>query len=495
MGLTVYNTASRTKEPFVPMDHQGQAGQQVKMYVCGVTVYDLVHVGHARCYVAFDVIRRYLEWSGYKVQYIQNFTDVDDRIIQRSNELGIAPETLAQDQIDKYFVDMAALNIQKAQAYPRATEYIQQMIEMVSDLVAKGYAYQAEPGPEALEGSHDVFFQVKQAGDKFGTLTNQSIEDMQAGARVEVDPRKRHPADFALWKGAKAGEPSWESPWGQGRPGWHIECSAMSLAHLGQQFDIHGGGRDLIFPHHEAEILQSECHTGAHPVVKYWLHNGFVRVDTEKMSKSLGNFFTLRDIMAKYDPMVIRFFLLNTHYRSPIEFSDVHLVEAKVAYERLAGTHRRILELKRETTTDVSADDGNTILEEAIAKSRMEFQTAMDDDFNTREAIASLFELVRAVNRSMEQQENELTLGEALKTLEELGGSVLGLLVPTKSTLETGESPWMELSSQLIEHLIELRENARASKDWTTSDRIRDRLKELGITLEDTVEGPKWHMT
>ncbi len=500
MALTVYNTASRAKEPFVPLDPEGK---QVKMYVCGVTVYDAVHVGHARCYVAFDVIRRYLDWSGYDVQYIQNFTDVDDRIIKRSNELNIPAETLAQQQIDEYFADTAALNIQRADAYPKATEHIQGMIELINDLIDKGFAYQAPPGPEALEGSHDVYFEVEKAGDRFGTLTNQSIEEMQAGARVEVDERKRHPADFALWKGAKPDEPSWESPWGPGRPGWHIECSAMSLAHLGQQFDIHGGGRDLIFPHHEAEILQSESHTGAHPVVRYWLHNGFVKVDAEKMSKSLGNFFTLKDILGQYDPMVIRFFLLNTHYRSPIEFSDAQLEEARTAYERLANTHRRLNEMepaKAEVGGGESKGKGEapqsgsgTALTEAISRTREEFQTAMDDDFNTREALAGLFELVRLVNRAMEQEEgNEKTLAQALETLDELGGSVLGLFAPSTPRSEADAGPWKELSSQLVDYLMELREQARTSKDWATADNIRDRLKELGIVLEDTAEGPKW---
>ena len=504
MALTVYNTASRAKEPFVPLDPDGK---QVKMYVCGVTVYDAVHVGHARCYVAFDVIRRYLEWSGYQVQYIQNFTDVDDRIIQRSNERGISAEALAQEQIDAYFADTEALNIRRADAYPRATEYIEGMIELIQDLVDKGFAYRAEPAPGALESSHDVYFEVERAGDRFGTLTNQSIDQMQAGARVGVDPRKRHPADFALWKGAKPEEPSWESPWGPGRPGWHIECSAMSIANLGQQFDIHGGGRDLIFPHHEAEILQSECHTGAHPVVKYWLHNGFVRVDSEKMSKSLGNFFTLKEIVQRYDPMVIRFFLLNTHYRSPIDFSDTHLEEARSACERLANTRRRLMEHGTALTAGASdakpgpatedpeqAGDGSTPLDGAISKARSEFQAAMDDDFNTREALACLFELVRVVNRALETGGAKTGLERALETLDELGGTVLGLFASPDAGAGREAGPWRDLSGNLVELLVELRERARASKDWATADTIRDRLKELGITLEDTAEGPKWRV-
>ena len=398
MTLSVYNTASRTKEPFIPLDIQGR---RVGMYVCGITVYDRVHVGHARCYVAFDVIRRYLDWSGFEVKYIQNFTDIDDRIIKRAREMGIAPEILAEEQIAHYFTDMARLNIRKADEYPRATGFIDPMIELVTDLIDKGFAYVVEPSPEALEGAQDVFFEVEHAGERFGTLTNQSIDEMQAGARVDVDPRKRHPADFALWKGAKPGEPKWESPWGPGRPGWHIECSSMSLAHLGEQFDIHGGGRDLIFPHHEAEILQSECHTGAHPVVKYWLHNGFIRMDSEKMSKSLGNFFTLEEILARYEPMVIRFFLLNTHYRSPIEFSDNQLEEAGAAYERLVNARRRLKETLANQTDIDGPKPGPSSLLERVDEARAGFQTAMDDDFNTREGLAVLFELTRTTNRAL----------------------------------------------------------------------------------------------
>jgi len=442
--------------------------------------------------VAFDVIRRYLDWSGFEVKYIQNFTDIDDRIIKRAREMGIAPEILAEEQIAHYFTDMARLNIRKADEYPRATGFIDPMIELVTDLIDKGFAYVVEPSPEALEGAQDVFFEVEHAGERFGTLTNQSIDEMQAGARVDVDPRKRHPADFALWKGAKPGEPKWESPWGPGRPGWHIECSSMSLAHLGEQFDIHGGGRDLIFPHHEAEILQSECHTGAHPVVKYWLHNGFIRMDSEKMSKSLGNFFTLEEILARYEPMVIRFFLLNTHYRSPIEFSDNQLEEAGAAYERLVNARRRLKETLANQTDIDGPKPGPSSLLERVDEARAGFQTAMDDDFNTREGLAVLFELTRTTNRALEQNDRDPALAKVLETLEELGGEVLGLFVDTAPATGEGSEPWRKLAGSLIDYLVELREKARALKDWATADEIRDRLKELGITLEDTDEGPRW---
>ncbi len=460
MVLFVHNTASGAKEEFVPLN-KGRVG----MYVCGPTVYDHSHVGHARSYVAFDIIRRYLEHKGFVVTYVQNFTDVDDKIIARAAEKGVPPLVLSEQFIQEYYSDMDALNIKRATVHPKASETIPDMIEAIRTLISKGFAY-------VVSGS--VYFEVDKAKDRFGKLRHQSLDEMLDGARIEVDPGKRGPKDFALWKAAKPGEISWDSPWGKGRPGWHIECSTMSSKYLGTTIDIHGGGMDLIFPHHESEILQAECSTGQ-TFARYWLHNGFVRMNEEKMSKSLGNFFSIKDILKRYEPMVLRFFLAYTHYRSPIDFSDMALEEAKAAFGRLRNLHQ----LLSRTASDAPAD--GTVTSEA-SSIRKAFMEAMDDDFNTRVALTSLFrlddhfkDLIKGVKLNAGNAKHLLGL------MDELSG-VLGLVYtePVSSELLGGA-----LTEGLVELLIELRAQARKAKDFKTSDLVRDRLKALGIVLED----------
>ncbi|MDP6534536.1 MAG: cysteine--tRNA ligase [Candidatus Poseidoniia archaeon] len=467
--LKVHNSASRELEEFAPREPG-----RVRMYVCGLTVYNDMHLGHARSYVSFDAIRRWLEHSGYTVEHVQNHTDIDDKIIARATEEGIALAELAERYIERTTADLAALGVRPPHHMPRATDYIEQMVTLIADLLAKEHAYVAEPAEGAL--APDVYFDVPSASEQFGTLTGQSLEELEAGARVAVDPRKRNPADFVLWKGAREGEPSWESPWGQGRPGWHIECSAMSLTLLGPQFDIHGGGSDLKFPHHESEILQTECHTGKHPMVKYWMHAGFLTVDKEKMSKSLDNFFLVRDVLKHASAEVVRFYLLNAHYRSPIDFSGAALDEAAAAHDRLAATLHRY--------RAASGGDGQPeALRDAVGTARADFTTAMDDDFNTREALAALFGLAREANRHEPGTLDSELRDAFVTTFEELGGEVLGLFAP----LETAGP-----SDAEIEALLEQRKTARDSKEWAEADRIRDELAEQGVEVQDTPDGVRW---
>lgn len=458
MSLNVYNTMTNAKEEFTSLEPD-----KVRMYVCGPTVYDTCHIGHARCYCAFDVIRRYLEYSGYDVKYVENFTDVDDKIINKSIETGRDPFEIAEQYIAEYYRDMDRLNVKRATVYPRATEHITDMINFVKTLVEKGFAY-------AVEG--DVYFSVEKS-EGYGKLSGVNVEQMKAGARIAVDERKRDPLDFALWKRAKAGEPKWESPWGEGRPGWHIECSTMSQKHLGETLDIHGGGQDLIFPHHENEIAQSEAYTGE-TFVRYWLHNGFVTIKEEKMSKSLGNIVSVDELLQKYSPETLRYFLVSSHYRKPIDFSERNIEEAGKAVERLLNTMDLIREALQQEVTgeDFSPDEY-----------RKKFEQAMDDDFNTPEALSALFELAREVNRRIEEKKiNKKSLKEVLNTFLELG-DVLGLFF---------ERGMEELSEELLTILIGVREKARAQKLWDISDRIRDQLKEIGIVLEDTPQGTRW---
>jgi cysteinyl-tRNA synthetase len=467
--LKVYNSASRTLEEFAPREPG-----KVRMYVCGLTVYNDMHLGHARSYVAFDAIRRWLEHSGYAVEHVQNHTDIDDKIIARAAEEGVTPAELADRYIARTTTDLAALGVRPPHQMPRATDYVEQMVALVADLLAKGHAYVAKPAEGAL--APDVYFDVPSASEQFGTLTGQSLDELEAGARVAVDPRKRNPADFALWKGAREGEPSWESPWGAGRPGWHIECSAMSLALLGPQFDIHGGGSDLKFPHHESEILQTECHTGKHPMVRYWLHTGFLTIDKEKMSKSLDNFFLVRDVLQHSSAEVVRFYLLNAHYRSPIDFSDAALDEAASAHDRLAATLHRY--------RAASGGDGQPeALHDAVTTARADFTTAMDDDFNTREALAALYGLAREANRHEPGTLDSELCDAVVTTFEELGGEVLGLFAPREAA-----GP----SDAEIEALLEQRKTARDSKEWAEADRIRDELAEQGVEVQDTPAGVHW---
>mgnify|MGYP006284924333 CR=1 FL=1 len=468
MGLKVYNTQSKRKEDFQPI-RKGKVG----MYVCGPTVYDDCHVGHARSYVAFDVIRRYLEYIGFNVTYVQNFTDVDDKIINRSREKGIPPLVLSEKYIQEYYEDMGRLNIRRATVHPKASEVIPDMINVVKGLIEKGYAYE-------VKGS--VYFQVEKAKEIFGKLRHQSLEEMKDGARIEVDSEKRSPKDFALWKAAKAGEISWDSPWGEGRPGWHIECSTMANKYLGSTLDIHGGGMDLIFPHHESEILQSETYNGK-SFVKYWLHNGFVEIDSEKMSKSLGNFFTVKDVLKKFEPMTVRFFLVYTHYRSPIDFSDKALEEAGRSFNRLRSFQKDLVSVVGELEEGEIPDFGEPSEQilDLVFQTKKEFTSAMDDDFNTRVAVATLFKMASSVRElSSESVISKADAYSILSIFRELS-AVLGLdySEPEKEE-EIGE-----LAGELIELLIEIRSDAREDKRWDLADHIRDRLYKMGIRLED----------
>lgn len=453
--LKLYNTLSRQKEVFKPIEPN-----KVRMYVCGMTVYDYCHLGHARVMVVFDMVARWLRASGYDVTYVRNITDIDDKIIKRAAENGEPIDALTGRFIAAMDEDSAALGVERPTHEPRATAYVPGMIRMIETLVANGHAY--------APGNGDVYYAVR-AFDSYGKLSGKSLEDLRAGERVDVDPHKRDPMDFVLWKGAKPGEPSWESPWGPGRPGWHIECSVMSEHLLGDHFDIHGGGADLQFPHHENEIAQSEGAHG-HTFVNYWLHNGFIRVDDEKMSKSLGNFFTIREVLEKFDPEVVRFFILRAHYRSPLNYSDAHLADAQAALTRLYTA------LKNVPPVDIDLDWHDEYA--------LRFREAMDDDFNTVEAMAVLFDLAGEVNRSQSAER----AGE-LKAL----AAVLGLLGrDPQAFLQGGPAAAGELAAEEIERMIDARRAARAAKNWAESDRIRDALTAAGVVLEDGAAGTTW---
>jgi len=468
MALVVYNTLTQKKEEFKP-----RSSGKVKMYVCGTTPYDHCHLGHARCYVVFDVIRKYLEYKGYDVIYVQNFTDVDDKIIKRAQQLGSKVEDIAEKYIGEYFEVMGKLNIKEANSYPRTTEHIQDMIKLIEKLISRGYAY-------VIDG--DVYFEIaKFAG--YGKLSHRSQEEMRAGARIEVDERKKNPLDFALWKSGKPGEPCWESPWGKGRPGWHIECSAMSMEYLGASFDIHGGGQDLIFPHHENEITQSEAATGK-PFVGYWLHNGFVTLNQEKMSKSLGNFFTLQEIYEKYSPDVVRFFLISQYYRSPIDFSDDKLEEARKSLEKFHNTLENIRFLLKGLKAGKEASPPKRENPDVL-EIREKFTEAMDDDFNTARGLGYLFDLVGKVNKKLSERHPDLSFLLASERLLRSTGSLLGFL--KEEGLEK-----VGVDGFQIEKLIEERDAARERKDWKKADKIRSDLEKIGIILEDTPVGTRW---
>jgi cysteinyl-tRNA synthetase len=459
--LQIHNSLTRKKEHFRPIDPT-----RVRMYVCGMTVYDYCHIGHARVLVVFDVVNRYLRriYGEDAVTYVRNITDIDDKIIARANENGEPIDALTGRFIEAMNEDAEALGIRRPDVEPRATVHMQQIIGMIRTLVANGHAYAADNG--------DVYYDVSRFGP-YGALSGKHLDDLRAGERVAVDEAKDDPLDFVLWKAAKPGEPSWDSPWGKGRPGWHIECSAMSTHTLGEHFDIHGGGLDLQFPHHENEIAQSEAACGC-TFVNYWMHNGFVRVDDEKMSKSLGNFFTIRDVMAKYDPEVIRYFILTSHYRSPLNYSDQHLDNAKAALTTLYTALRGLEARDR-------ADDQSDLAGR--------FYAAMDDDFNTSEALSLLFEQAHTVNRL--RQEDAARAEEAANLLKYLGG-LLGLLQRDPEAFLRGGAVEGGLSDEEIDGLIEQRRQARAAKDFAESDRIRDELKAQGIVLEDGPQGTTW---
>lgn len=487
MSLRLYNTLSGGKEEFIPL-RPGHVG----MYVCGVTVYDYCHIGHARANIVFDIIYRYLQFSGYDVTYVRNYTDVDDKIINRANERGIDSAALAAEFITAFDEDMAALGLQRPTIEPKATEHISQIISLVERLIAAGRAY-ASGG--------DVYYAVESFPD-YLKLSKRNIDEMRAGARIAPGELKRHPMDFALWKAAKAGEPAWESPWGAGRPGWHIECSAMSMQYLGESFDIHGGGKDLVFPHHENEIAQSEGATGK-PFVKYWLHNGFVNVNHEKMSKSLGNFFTIRDILKEYDAEVLRFFILTAHYRSPIDFSDHNLAEARLGLSRFYEALSSAKDFLRHAQPTHHNRDGTERQElaERVATLESRYQEAMDDDFNTALVIGHFFDLVRAMNRVMATPElsNDSAAVTAIRTAVALMvklGNVLGLFISVpQNWLEKQKQAGLGetgLSSEEIEALIVARQNARADRDFARSDQIREELAAKGILLLDSAQGTTW---
>jgi len=471
--MKVYNTLSSRKEEFTPQD------DPVKMYVCGVTPYSECHIGHAMSYIIFDVIRRYLESRGYRVKHVQNFTDIDDKIIARANQLGTSPRELAEGFISQYFADMDALNVTRADIYPRATEEIPKIIEVIEGLIEKGHAYEA---------GGDVYFRLG-SFTEYGKLSHRGLDEMMAGASCEEKSEKEHAMDFALWKAAKPGEPSWPSPWGQGRPGWHIECSAMSLKYLGQTLDIHGGGQDLIFPHHENEIAQSEAFTGTSPFARYWLHNGLMQLGEEKMSKSLGNLITVKDALARYSADALRLFVLSSHYRSPLTYTEEGLEAAERGSERLRlAAHRK------------SPDPSATAIE--VAPYRQRFMEAMDDDFNTAQAIAVVFDLARDINRAGDEG---YSFREAREALLELVG-VLGLTLREwephidvqgiiSVLTEHGISVDKDVSQReasYIELLIEKRAEYRERKEWALADRIRAELAGLGISLEDTPHGTVW---
>jgi cysteinyl-tRNA synthetase len=487
--IKLYNTLTGKKEEFVPV-----ISGKMNMYACGVTVYDFSHIGHARGAVAFDVIQRYFRRKGYQVTYVRNFTDVDDKIINRAKEEGIPAAEVAKKYIDAYQEDMQRLGVGHADVEPRATAHIKEMIEVIHRLIQKGHAY-------VVNG--DVYFRVK-SFPEYGKLSKRNLDDMLAGARVEVDERKEYALDFALWKASKPGEPAWDSPWGPGRPGWHIECTAMGFKHLGETFDIHAGGKDLIFPHHENEIAQSEAYSGRR-FVNYWLHNGFVNINQEKMSKSLGNFFTIRDILNKYDAEIVRLFLLSTHYRSPIDFSDANLKDARAGLDRFYTMKEGIgnfLTGKKPVTALAAEVIGSADrpLYDKIINLPKAFEEAMDDDFNTALAIGIIYDLVRDVNKFLAEidQKNEeaavIILTSAQAAFDDVSGT-LGIFLRAPDTwfqeARLGEHK-VTLSIEEIERHIHLRNEARARKNWAEADRIRKLLDDAGVVLFDRPGGTVW---
>jgi cysteinyl-tRNA synthetase len=462
MGLKIYNSMSRTKEPFDTLEEG-----MVRMYVCGPTVYDKAHVGHAMSSVVFDVIRRYLEYKGFQVSHVMNYTDVEDKVIQRANELDVEPLALAERYITEYDQHLDDLNVLPATVTPRASKEIETIVQMTQGLIDKGFAYE-------IEG--DVYFRVATDED-YGRLSQRRLEDMRSGTRLQVDERKEDPADFALWKAAKPGEPSWDSPWGSGRPGWHIECSAMTLHHLGEQIDIHGGGNDLVFPHHENEIAQSEGLTGK-TFAKYWVHNGMLQFGGEKMSKSIGNVVNVETFLSEHEGDVLRMIVLNAGYRKPLMFTEEVIEQSKRALDRMRGALRQASPIT-ETPPSVEA-----LLAEKSDEAVAGFEAAMDDDFNTSAALSHLFELVRAINQARDAGVGESVLEKAQSTLIKLA-EVLGLRLDVSLEMRREAAPFIEL-------LIDVRRALRDAKQWEIADLIRDRLTDLGVALEDGAEGTTW---
>ena len=480
MSLKVYNTLGRRKVEFTPLKDE-----KVGMYVCGVTVYDYCHIGHARSALVFDMIYRYLKARGYDTTYVRNFTDIDDKIINRANQEGVDFREVSERFIQAFYEDMDALKVARPDVEPKATEHIKEMIEVVQGLVDKGHAY-------VVDG--DVYFDVL-SFPEYGKLSGRDLEEMKAGARIEVDEKKKNPLDFALWKASKPGEPAWDSPWGPGRPGWHIECSVMSMKYLGETLDIHGGGLDLIFPHHENEIAQSEAYTGR-PFCLHWIHNGFVSVEGEKMSKSLGNVLLIRDMVKEYHPEVLRLFLLSTHYRSPIDFSRKGLEEAREAMSRLYRTLEAVEEVGT-SREEPKSGEGKEVAAR-LKEKRGAFFYAMDDDFNSALALAKVFEGAREINRFLKES------GEAREEKARVVGAFMDLVEPVKEIfgiLELSPEEWFKggarelpLPVEEIERLIRERQEARKRKDWARADAIRDELRAKGILLEDTPKGTIWRL-
>ncbi len=465
--MRIFNTLTRKKEELIPIEPG-----KFKIYACGPTVYNFIHIGNARPLCVFDVLRRYLEYRGNEVRFVQNFTDIDDKIIRRANEEGLTFSEISEKYIKEFWVDAKGMNVREATVHPKATENIDEIINIVSTLIEKGYAY-------AVDG--DVYFSTKKFKG-YGKLSHQPLEDLEAGARINIGEKKKEPMDFALWKAAKPGEPYWESPWGHGRPGWHIECSAMVRRYLGETIDIHCGGQDLIFPHHENEIAQSECCNGAE-FSHYWMHNGFITVDNEKMSKSLGNFFTVRDVAEKYGYEPIRYLMISCQYRSPINYSFDAIEQCKASLTRLYTCLNNLDFALKNAKDEADADDADIIA--VIDAKRDKFIAAMDDDLNTGEALGALFELVKEINtKIIDTVRSKSVVEHAIKVFDDLAG-VLGLLYERKEEKSLDEK---------VEEMINARNEARKNKNWAEADRIRDELKAQGIVLEDTPQGVKWHL-
>ena len=464
--IKVYNTLNKKKEEFIPL-----TPGEVKMYVCGPTVYNFFHIGNGRTFIVFDTIRRYFEYRGFKVDFVQNFTDIDDKMIKKANEEGTTVKKIGDTYIKEYYQDADALNIERATVNPRATEFIGEIIKFVKGLVDKGYAYEVDG---------DVYFSTKKF-EGYGKLSGQNIEDLQSGARISVDERKKDPMDFAIWKAQKPGEPAWNSPWGMGRPGWHIECSCMAKKLLGETIDIHAGGSDLKFPHHENEIAQSEALTGE-PFARYWLHSAFVNVNNEKMSKSLNNFFTAREILERYDADVIRFLMLSAHYRQQLNFSEDLLESAKASVERIYNAIGNLENLIDEVSREEMNEEEKAYLE-SLNKYKEKYIEKMDDDFNTADAITAIFDLIKDTNTNITIDSSKELAQKALELIRELGAPLGMFQKSTKGNLE-----------EEIEALIAKRQKARKDRDFALADKIRDELKDRGIVLEDTPQGVRWKM-
>ena len=464
--IKVYNTLNKKKEEFIPL-----TPGEVKMYVCGPTVYNFFHIGNGRTFIVFDTIRRYFEYRGFKVDFVQNFTDIDDKMIKKANEEGTTVKKIGDTYIKEYYQDADALNIERATVKPRATEFIGEIIKFVKGLVDKGYAYEVDG---------DVYFSTKKF-QGYGKLSGQNIEDLQSGARISVDERKKDPMDFAIWKAQKPGEPAWNSPWGMGRPGWHIECSCMAKKLLGETIDIHAGGSDLKFPHHENEIAQSEALTGE-PFARYWLHSAFVNVNNEKMSKSLNNFFTAREILERYDADVIRFLMLSAHYRQQLNFSEDLLESAKASVERIYNAIGNLENLIDEVSREEMNEEEKAYLE-SLNQYKEKYIEKMDDDFNTADAITAIFDLIKDTNTNITIDSSKELAQKALELIRELGAPLGMFQKSTKGNL-----------AEEIEALIAKRQQARKDRDFALADKIRDELKDRGIILEDTPQGVRWKM-